>query len=123
MLLLTILLIVIGSKVVYKDNFAILTGTMSDGSATISYPSGYNKDNCVVISTMLKRVGIASTRGYATGTTFLPDDGTLGSLSNRIELQTSNIVLEARHLYLSNNNVTEMNVNYDVYYKIVLMKI
>lgn len=104
-------------------NIAVLTGTMSNGSATISYPNGYNKDNCVVISTMLKRVGVASTRGYSSGTTFLPADGTSGSISSKTELQTSSIVLSGRHLYLSNNGVTVMEVNYDIYYKIVLMKI
>ena len=104
-------------------NIAILTGTMSNGSATISYPSGYNKDNCVVISTMLKRVGVASTRGYSFGTTFLPADGTSGSISSKIELQTSSIILSGRHLYLSDSGVTVMEVNYDIDYKIILMKI
>ena len=104
-------------------NIAVLTGTMSNGSATISYPNGYNKDNCVVISTMLKRVGVASTRGYSSGTTFLPADGTSGSISSKTELQTSSIILSGRHLYLSDSGVTVMKVNYDIYYKIVLMKI
>ena len=104
-------------------NIAVLTGTMSNGSATISYPNGYNKDNCVVISIMLKRVGVASTRGYSSGTTFLPADGTSGSISSKTELQTSSIILSGRHLYLSDSGVTVMEVNYDIYYKIVLMKI
>lgn len=107
---------------VYEDNFAILTGTMSNGSATINYPESFNKDNCVVVSTMLKRVGVASTRGYATGTTFLPADGTAGSISSKVELQTSSIVLNGRHLYLSDSGVVVMEVDYDIDYKIVLMK-
>ena len=104
-------------------NVAVLTGTMKNGSATINYPNGYNKDNCIVISTMLKRVGVTSTRGYSVGTTFLPADGTSGSISSKVELQTSSIILTGRHLYLSDSGVTVMDVNYDIYYKIVLMKI
>ena len=104
-------------------NIAVLTGTMKNGSATINYPDGYNKDNCVILSTMLKRVGVASTRGYSAGTAFLPADGTSGSISSKVELQTSSIILTGRHLYLSDSGVTVMDVNYDIYYKIVLMKI
>lgn len=56
--MLIILLIVIGSKVIYKDNFAILTGTIdlvisgenTTGYKDINYPEGFNKDNCVVVA-------------------------------------------------------------------------
>ena len=105
-------------------NVTVLTGTMPNGSVTISYPSGYNKNNCVVISTMLERVGIASTRGYASGSTFFTDDAASGFLTARVELQTSNIILKGRSLYLaSDNTYTDMGVDYNVYYKIMLMKI
>lgn len=105
------------------DSIFVLTGTMSNGSATINYPSGYNKDNCVVISTMFKRTGLVDTRGYSIGTTFLPADGTSGSVSGKVELQASSIVLSARHLYLSNNGIIDMDIDYDINYKIILMKI
>lgn len=57
-LLLIILVIVIGAKVVYKDNYAVLTGTIdftvntgnTSGTKNIDYPEGFNKDNCVVIA-------------------------------------------------------------------------
>ena len=53
-LLLIILLIVVGSKVVYKDNFAIVTGKISllngSGIGYLNYPNGYNYSNCIVIS-------------------------------------------------------------------------
>lgn len=105
-------------------NVVLLTGTMSNGSININYPSGYNKDNCVVISSMLKRTGVASTRGYASGSTFLPDDKATGFLVSRVELQTSNIVLHGRALYLSSDNqYMDMGVDFNVYYRIMLMKI
>lgn len=53
-LLLIILLIVLGSKVIYKDNFAVITGTISltngSGIGYLNYPDGYNYNNCIVIS-------------------------------------------------------------------------
>lgn len=122
-LLLIILVIAIGSKVIYKDNFAILTGTMSNGLVSINYPTGYNKDNCVVISTMLHRPGTASNRGYASGSTYLLDDVSAGFLVSRVELQTSGISLHGRALYLSSDNkYMDMGVDFSVDYKIILMK-
>ena len=53
-LLLTILVILIGAKAIYKDRFAVLTGpiTLSNGSGSVNfnYPTGYNKNNCVPIA-------------------------------------------------------------------------
>lgn len=60
-LLLIILLIVVGSKVIYKDNFAVITGTISltngQGNTSVNYPEGYTRTNCVAISIGLDIVG------------------------------------------------------------------
>lgn len=123
-LLLIIFVIVIGAKIIYKDDYAILTGTIQDGQANINYPDGFNKDNCIVVSNMFKRVGVVETRGFSIGTTFVPADGTSGSLPNSIELQNSGIVIKLKYIYLSHGNTSIVsNVDYDVDYKIVLMKI
>ena len=124
MLLLIISAIVIGAKVIYKDDYVSLTGTIKNGQGTINYPQGFNKDNCIIISNMFKRVGVAEARGVSIGTTFVPADGTSGSLPNSIELQSSGIVIKLKYIYLSNGNTsTVSNVDYDIAYKIVLMKI
>lgn len=123
-LLLTMLVILIGAKAIYKDRFAVLTGTAQNGQVTINYPEGFNKDNSIIISNMFKRVGASETRGFSIGTTFVPADGTSGSLPNSIELQSSGIVIKLKYIYLSNGNTsTVSNVDYDIAYKIVLMKI
>lgn len=64
-LLLIILVIAIGSKVTYQDNFAVLTGSVileanteeniqagksKTTTFSIDYPEGFNRDNCVVVS-------------------------------------------------------------------------
>lgn len=60
-LLLIILLIVVGSKVIYKDNFAVITGTISlsngHGSTSVDYPDGFTRTNCIVISVGMDIVG------------------------------------------------------------------
>lgn len=49
-----ILLILIGSSVIYKDNFAILNGkiTLSNGSGStkVNYPTGFTYKNCVALA-------------------------------------------------------------------------
>lgn len=59
-LLLIILVILIGAKAIYKDRFAVLTGTvvtnpdMSSteqvGTTDLDLPDGFTADNCVVVS-------------------------------------------------------------------------
>ena len=61
-LLLTILVILIGAKAIYKDRFAVLTGTVAThptggtsstaqgGTVNLDLPDGFTADNCVVVS-------------------------------------------------------------------------
>ena len=61
-LLLTILVILIGAKAIYKDRFAVLTGTVvtnptggtsstaQGGTVNLDLPDGFTTDNCVVVS-------------------------------------------------------------------------
>ena len=59
-LLLTILVILIGAKAIYKDRFAVLTGTVVTnpntsssgqiGTIDLALPEGFKSDNCVIVS-------------------------------------------------------------------------
>ena len=59
-LLLTILVILIGAKAIYKDRFAVLTGTVvtnpntssseQTGTIDLALPKGFKSDNCVIVS-------------------------------------------------------------------------
>lgn len=50
-----IFLVLIGNKVIYKNDFAVVTGTISlsngEGTTTLNYPSGFDATNCVAIAT------------------------------------------------------------------------
>lgn len=68
-----ILVILIGNKVLYKNDYNVIQGQidLSDGSgsAIISYPSGYNYQNCVAIAVgidMFTGEGIYSYFGFNT---------------------------------------------------------
>lgn len=57
------------AKYQLKDDFAVLTGTITltdqvVGRANVDYPTGFNKDNCVVISQMANNLGSS---GFSSG--------------------------------------------------------
>lgn len=100
-----------------QSNIAVLTGSITieaSGSLTkdISYPSGFNMDNSIVISGALMG---NSGKGYNYyGTYTNSGDGLNSAYTRRINLAPENVVL-----YVKNPNSSSLTVNY----KIVLMKI
>ena len=92
-LLLIILLIVVGNKVIYKDNFAIVTGTISlnngSGIAYLNYPNGYNYSNCIVVAAS---IAIHDNSTF----NFFGDDTTSSIFS--VRLQASNIRLGSKSI-------------------------
>ncbi len=124
-LLLITLLIVVGNKVIYKDNFAILEGNIelvqSDsgltGTTNINYPIGFNKNNCVVIS-----VGISGSSNLEEETYSFGDLGNktsaylAGAIQRNVELTSDNMIFKASFEVSGPAAQTRK-------YKIVLMKI
>lgn len=110
-LLLIILLIAIGGKVVYNDKFALLTGNIQlsngAGNATIEYPSGFTRENCVSISVGLDIIGTDNFSYFFNG--------------------TSNSCFEVRlgpeNLFLNAKSITGSGSSNLKQYRIVLMKI
>lgn len=98
----------IEDNAVVKGDFAVVTGsiTMNDGSGTtnINYPTGFNKDNCVVISA---GIAITSVYDYYVGTS---------SISIGVRLAADNIKVTTTKIISSGPSSTK-----DV--KVVLMKI
>lgn len=128
--LLIILAIVIGSKVMYKDNFAVITGSMTleantqEGLETdsekqtqlnINFPTGFNKDNCVVISFGTKVAGKNYSYGVGDKASYR---WVTGSFRRNITLgaSTDNSKIQLSVWQLATTQIT-------IDYKIVLMKI
>lgn len=122
-LLLIILVIAIGSKIIYRDNYAILTGTLENGQAIISeYPEGFNNTNCVILSIMTSHPDHEGQ--WAIGNTFNSAAYVSGSIPIRAYMKNEGIVLQAKNIILTNEQsvgVYDLSVSFK--YKIVLMKI
>lgn len=108
----------------------MLTGSIS-GSGTeeatkaITYPNGYNKDNCVVIACMINN---AKNSGgtYSHGAVYSVLSFTTGAIPHRVSLGASNITLGIKNITLNNGSaptVSTLSSENVFNYKIVLMKI
>ncbi len=96
---------------------------VEDGQVNISYPSGYTKDNCIVISVMTRNSEQASHIGYSYGV--LADENYSGAINSAsmgkyVVLKDTSIMLTMRYDW----NGLSSSKRTDTYnYKIVLMKI
>ena len=111
-----ILLIVLGSKAVYKNNFVVISGNLKVAAndsnvANISYPEGFNAENCVPISCGLQAI---ANKGYNyVGYNKDSSSALTNAYDRKLNLTSSNIVL-----MIYNPTTSEKTVSY----KIVLMK-
>ena len=122
--MLIILLIVIGSEVIYKDNFAVISGKLNNGESTIEYPEGFNKDNCVIISFSLDNPNLdTDVKHWAYGNLFDASSWVGGSIPYKIGMYSENIRIKTKRVIITNEqypSVGESTVAHN--YKIVLMK-
>ena len=122
-----------GTKVVYKDDIAVLTGELNAAAndstgldnntskltnKAISYPTGFNKDNSVVISCGAINKIYEGTKGYAFGDTSSSNLFSQSQLSGAV---TRSVDLQPNQILLTLGNYSTTAVTYK--YKIVLMKI
>lgn len=114
-----------GSLYLLKANMAVITGTASfdtNGNATVNYPEGFTKNNCVVISFMTEGIGAA--KALAAGSTFDSANMIVGSVPKSITLSDSHINISIRNISIINDSNPAVGNSYpDMNYKIVLMKI
>lgn len=109
-------------------NVAVLTGTITgDGtespSKSLSYPSGFTRDNCVVLTVNLQRTN-NDNKGY--GTVFDSSSYVAGAIPAKVVLDSDDILLEIRSILISsgaypNSSVISSSVSFN--YTIMLMKI
>ena len=109
-------------------NVAVLKGTITgDGtespSKTLSYPSGFTRDNCVVITVNLQRTN-NNNKGY--GTVFDSSSYVGGAIPAKVVLDSDDILLEIRSILISsgaypNSSAISSSVSFN--YTIMLMKI
>ena len=129
-LLLIILLIVVGSKVVYKDNFAIIEGKITASQTgimqnnDIAYPSGFNRDNCIVLTAMLSMdKDSEESKEWGYGNVFNSGSYVRGALPLSVGLSKDDISINFRNMMISESGINEIDFTTDFYYRIVLIKI
>ena len=109
-------------------NVAVLKGTITgDGtespSKNISYPAGFTRDNCVVLTVNLQRTN-NDNKGY--GTVFDSSSYVAGAIPAKVVLDSNGILLEIRSILISsgsspNSSAISSSVSFN--YTIMLMKI
>lgn len=109
-------------------NVVALTGTITgDGtespSKSISYPSGFTRDNCVILTVNLQRSGNAN-KGY--GAVFDSSSYVTGAVPAKVVMNASNISLEIRNINIINGSyptTSTMSSSVSFNYTILLMKV
>ena len=113
-----------------KGDFAIITGTVTGNEtehliADITFPTGFNNTNCVVISSMLQNTKTQNAT-WGTGTTLDSASHIRGTLEHSVYLNNSGVHIDARSIMITHNtnpNTASFSSNVTFNYKIVLMKI
>lgn len=108
-----------------QSNIAILTGNITtpaagnnalNATAKLAYPSGFNKNNCVIISLMSRNTAIAE-RGYCTvGATGTSGEMQKGNYGLQAQLTDSEISVQ---VYKINANEASKSISI----RVVLMRI
>lgn len=94
--------------------------------AVADYPTGLNKNNCVVLSIMFQ--GFSNLKSWCTGSSFDTSNILSGSVPSVVKLTNDNILISFKNILLTNNGVTiptteEYSTATRLDYKLVLMKL
>ena len=114
-------------------DFAVITGnyayeeSVTDKEITLSYPTGFTRDNCVVISIMLGNTAI-KTKPLGCNSVMTSNSTATGAVANSVVLFESDIRLKLRNLcakdYVESTTPQIMSQELpNLEYKVVLMKI
>lgn len=112
--------------------YAVVSGSVTheEGESTqtldLTWPDGFNANNCVIISTMLRNP-ITSNVVWGTGATMTLGSTVSGQIPMSISLKEDKISVVLRNIYLreieGQEGETSFNDCPDIDFKIVLMKI
>ena len=112
-----------GSAFVNKSDIAVLTGTLSNGLETISsFPSGFTKDNCVIVSVMFQNPNNPN-GSWSSGSTFDSSGYTIGSMPYKAYMNTNGIVIKTKNIMVTSGTYPTVDEGENHRYKIILMKI
>lgn len=109
------------TKYKLQGDFAVVSGSIGESDVTVAYPEGFTKDNCVVLSAMMKMTNDTSSYGY--GSVFNSTIFVNGTTPIAVSLTTNNILISAKKILLSSEAIDYGSLETEMNYKIVLMKV
>lgn len=113
------------AKYKIKGDFAVVDATVLENTRdlNVAYPSGFNKDNCVVISAMCRNIN--QTQGaWSSGAVFDTGSHVLGADPCSVTLMNDYMRVAIKVLALVNQQVpTYQNITSNYFVRIVLMKV
>lgn len=111
------------------DKFTIILDTVTgDGSKSsltknINFPTGFNNNNCVIISAMAQNVN-SQIGAWGTGTVFSSSNYTTGALPLKATISKNGVGIEIKNITFTNGQSPEIyNISGTFNYIIVLMRI
>ena len=106
-----------------QTNITVLKGQLVEGEANINYPSGYTKDNCVIISFSMENTNLKNSH-WAYGGLFDSSSYVGAAVPYKIYMNVSNISIRIKNIVLLDNEpVHEGEVSPPFNYRLILMKI
>lgn len=119
-----------------QANIAIVSGTIkvnydgtvsptdyASGQSTKAYPSGFTKDNCIILAIMSRGTTQGASIGYCEGVMNGSGSRVRGSLHRAVTLRSTDILIDYRYDFIELPGGTTSKGSWDFAYKIVLMKI
>ena len=117
-----------------KGDFAVVSfsvfnnGDDTSKQVTLNYPTGFTKDNCVVLSVMMRNASLES-EPWGNGCVMTLNSTITGEILNSITLNEANITVYARNVYArayseaTTPQIQEITLPPQINGKLVLMKI
>lgn len=105
-----------------QDNIVIITGQLLHREATINYPTGFNKDNCIIMSAMFQHP-TSEAGSWGEGSLFNSSSFIGGSLPHKIHLNKENIQVQVSNImFIDGEPVRVLDTDIVHNYKIILLK-
>lgn len=119
------------TEVYLKDDYAVVTGSMeyeegkTSEQVTVDYPTGYTKDNCIIVSIMVQHSGVQYPT-WSTGSVMTTNSTVTGAVPCSVTLAESTIRVYFNNVYLRKLSEDPGEVRFndlpDIDFRIVLLK-
>lgn len=110
-----------------KGDFAIITGTLEEDTEdscykkVLSLPSGFTKDNCVIVSVMTQNP--VRTEQWVTGTMFSSSSYVIGGMPAIVYITNTQLTIKVKNIVFTNGESAFVGKGGPFKFKVIIMKI